>query len=412
MRVLHTADWHLGKMLEGRDRQQEQIEVMEEICKIAEDEKIDLVLIAGDIYQSVNPPAWAEQLFYETIHRLSNYGRRGVVVISGNHDHPERIRAAHPLADKQGIYLFGLPVDQVQATLLKGTDKQIRVIQSGVGWFELYHPTIDEKVIMFTLPYPSEARLKQLLSEQADLREIRSSYSNFIRNWFSSLKSFNRDSSISIAMSHLFVQGGLATDSEVEIQVGGAYTVDPAHLPDYVQYIALGHLHRPQNVKGASTFTRYAGSPLAYSFSEANHKKSVTIVDLKPREKAEYYEIFLSSGKPLIQKTIQGGVSELENWLHHEANQPLWIDLTLHVEHPLSIEEIQRIRKMHEGLIHIKVITPESKQAMNRLENYSKDPRELFERFYQQKMGAAPRKEVVDLFVELFHQQVEEENEI
>ncbi|WP_339062863.1 exonuclease subunit SbcD [Tepidibacillus marianensis] len=119
MRVLHTADWHLGKTLEGRDRQQEQIKVMEEICQIADDEQIDLVLIAGDIYQTVNPPAWAEQLFYETIHRLSNFGKRAVVVISGNHDQPERIRAAHPLADKQGVYLLGLPTDQVQPTFLK-----------------------------------------------------------------------------------------------------------------------------------------------------------------------------------------------------------------------------------------------------------------------------------------------------
>ncbi|MFV9509679.1 exonuclease SbcCD subunit D [Tepidibacillus sp. LV47] len=411
MRVLHTADWHLGKTLEGRDRQQEQIEVMEEICQIAEDEKIDLVLIAGDIYQSVNPPAWAEQLFYETIHRLSDFGRRGVVVISGNHDHPERIRAAHPLADKQGIYLFGLPTDQVQPTLIKGNVSQIRVIQSGIGWFELYHPLTDENAMIFTLPYPSEARLKQLLSDQVDLREIRSSYSAFIQNWFLSQKSIHQSHLISIAMSHIFVQGGSTTDSEVEIQVGGAYTVEANHLPDYVQYMALGHLHRAQNIKGAPTFTRYAGSPLAYSFSEANHKKSVTILELKPRELVQFKEIFLTSGKPLIQKAIRGGIDELEHWIHDEANIPLWIDLTLHVEHPLSIEEIQRIRKMHEGLIHIKVITPEIKEAINTFEKQTKEPKELFIRFYQQKMGASPRKEVIDLFLELFHQEGKEEDE-
>jgi len=410
MRVLHTADWHLGKTLEGRDRQEEQIEVMEEICQIADDEGIDLILIAGDIYQTVNPPAWAEQLFYETIHRLSNFGKRAVVVISGNHDQPERIRAAHPLADNQGVYLFGLPTDQVQPTLLKNTGQQVKINRSGLGWFELYHPSTEENLLMLTLPYPSESRLKTLLSEQADVKEIRSSYTMFIKNWYLSRKIYYQPELITIAMSHLFVQGGTSTDSEVEIQVGGAYTVDPLHLPDYAQYVALGHLHRAQTVQGTPTMTRYSGSPLAYSFSEANHSKSITIFDIKPNQTVKPYEIYLRSGKTLIKKTILCGMNELEQWINME-NQPMWIDLSLHVEHHLSIEEIQRVRKMHDGLIHVKVITPEIEQILGEVKNQSREPRELFERFYQQRTGANPKKEVVDLFVELYNQQVDEEDE-
>ncbi|MET3292747.1 UNVERIFIED_CONTAM: exonuclease SbcD [Brevibacillus sp. OAP136] len=100
MRVLHTADWHFGRLLEGRDRRQEQEAFVTELCAIADERNVDVVLIAGDVYDSVNPPAWAEELFYEALERLSNNGKRGVVVIAGNHDQPERVRAAAPLAHK------------------------------------------------------------------------------------------------------------------------------------------------------------------------------------------------------------------------------------------------------------------------------------------------------------------------
>ncbi|KXG43576.1 exonuclease SbcCD subunit D [Tepidibacillus decaturensis] len=410
MRVLHTADWHLGKTLEGRDRQNEQIEVMDEICQIADDEKIDLVLIAGDIYQSVNPPAWAEHLFYETIHRLSNYGKRGVVVIAGNHDQPERIRAANPLADKQGIYLLGLPTDEIYPSQLKNHG-QVYAEKTGIGWLELYLPTANQTAMVSTLPYPSESRLKQLFHESADVKEIRESYSAFVHQWFQSQRSIFRANTVNLAMSHLFVQGGQASDSEIEIQVGGAYTVNPIHIPDFFQYIALGHLHRPQDVKGTLSLTRYAGSPLAYSFSEANHKKSVTIFDVNPNDSVQPYEIYLSSGKLLIQKKIKNGIPELEEWLTNEGTTPAWIDLELHMPHPLSMEEIQRIRKMNEGFIHIRVVTPELEQAMEAIEMQSKQPSELFKRFYQQRIGAEPRKEIVDLFLKLFQQQNDEEVE-
>lgn len=408
MRILHTSDWHLGKTLEGRDRQEEQIEVLEEICQIVDDQKIDVIIIAGDIYQTVNPPAWAENLFYETVHRLSDFGKRAVIVISGNHDQPERIRAANPLADKQGIYLIGLPTDEIATSLLK-RDNQVHTVQAGVGWLEIAIPPVNESAVISTLPYPSESRLKQLFVDSADLKEIRKAYSEYIFKWFSSQKEAFRKDTINLAASHLFIQGGETSESEIEIQVGGAYTVEPIHIPDFFDYVALGHLHRAQTVKGTPSLTRYAGSPLAYSFSEANHKKSVTIIDIEKNREAIVDEIYLKSGKPLIQKKIQHGINELEIWATSEGVIPSWIDLELHVDHPLSIEEIQRIRKLHDGFINIRVITPEIEDEIESIDLSSKQPAELFERFYKYKTGAAPKKEVLQLFNELFHLQNEGE---
>jgi exonuclease SbcD len=156
MRILHTADWHFGRALEGRSRMDEQIAFMEELVRIVEDQAIDLVLIAGDIYDSVNPPAAAEQLFYEGIARLANGGTRHVAIISGNHDHPDRLAASGPLAATQGITLIGLPIQEIQSIGIARTGELARLI---------------------ALPYPSESRLKELLSEVAEEEVLRSKYS-------------------------------------------------------------------------------------------------------------------------------------------------------------------------------------------------------------------------------------------
>ena len=111
MRLLHTADWHLGRSLEGRSRRPEQEQMVDEICALADAEDVHLVIIAGDVFDSANPPAFAEELFYDALDRLSADGKRGVLVIAGNHDNPERLCASAPLAVRQNVVLLGKPAD-------------------------------------------------------------------------------------------------------------------------------------------------------------------------------------------------------------------------------------------------------------------------------------------------------------
>lgn len=403
MRILHTADWHLGKTLEGRDRSEEQIRVMEEICEIAEAEAVDLVLMAGDVYQTVNPPAWAENLFYETIHRLSDFGRRAVVVISGNHDNPERIRAANPLADKQGIYLIGLPKDELHPSQMpqKGS---AYAINAGIGMLECAIPGCDHTAVLSLLPYPSESRLKELLSASPDITDIRDAYSERIGQWFTAQSSFYRRDTVNLAMSHLFVQGGIESDSERQIQLGGAYTVEPDKLPRRAQYVALGHLHRPQSVKKAGTEVRYAGSPLAYSFSEAGQEKSVVIVEAEPGQPVSTRMVPLTAGRPLTRWVVKSGLPQLEQWCEEGRDHDAWIDLELHLSHPLTHEEIQRIRKMHRGFVHIRPVFPEIEQVTQAFQHLSKRPEDLFRRFYRERTDSEPREEVVQLFLQLLNE--------
>lgn len=385
MRILHTADWHLGRTLEGRSRLEEQAQFLDELAEIVEKEKIDVVLMAGDAFDTVNPPAAAEQLFYESLSRLSNRGSRPVAVISGNHDSPDRLAAATPLARDQNITLLGLPTTNIQS---------------------IHIPTTGEVLEIAALPYPSESRLKELLSAENDELAIRNSYDQRIQGIFQAMSSQFSPNAVHVAMSHIYVAGGSSTDSERPIEVGGAYTVAATSLPEAAQYVALGHLHRPQNIKRAHTTARYSGSPLAYSFSEAGYTKSVTIVEAKPHAPVELTEVYLTSGKPLVRWKAKNGLTEVYNWIDEGRDKQAWIDLEVHLKDALSIEEIHRLRKLHSGFVHIRPVFEDEgeHETSAAVQNLPID--ELFKRFYgRQTGGAQPDDQLIQLFLSLIHEE-------
>ncbi|NEW05193.1 exonuclease SbcCD subunit D [Paenibacillus sp. SYP-B3998] len=383
MRILHTADWHFGRTLEGRSRMEEQIAFMDELVQIVQDQEIDLVLVAGDIYDSVNPPAAAEQLFYEGISRLADGGKRHIAIISGNHDHPDRLAASGPLATKMGITLIGLPIPDVQSIGIPRTRELAKLV---------------------ALPYPSESRLKELLSDVAEEEVLRSKYSERVGALVRRQGASFEPGTVNLIMSHLYVLGGHETDSERPIQVGGAYTVDTTALTAGAQYVALGHLHRPQNVKAASPI-RYCGSPIAYSFSEAGQAKSVTILDLAPGQVAEPQEIFLKAGRPLVSWKAKEGIQQVFQWLDERRDPKAWIDLEIMMTEAMSMEQIQSLRKAYDGFIHIRPIYPEMEAVRAATPLLALSMEEHFGRFYaRQTGGAQPEPELVRLFLELLHE--------
>ncbi|MFC0212068.1 exonuclease SbcCD subunit D [Paenibacillus chartarius] len=385
MRILHTADWHFGRTLEGRSRLEEQAAFMDELAAIVRDEQIDLVLVAGDVYDSVNPPAAAERLFYEGVAQLSEGGRRPVAVIAGNHDHPDRLAASAPLAGGQGIRLVGLPAPGLL---------QFDIARTG------------ERALVYALPYPSESRLGELLEESMEEEALRSAYSERIGRLVAKEAAAFRPDTVNLLMSHLYVMGGAESESERPIQVGGAYTVDTKSLcAPGVQYAALGHLHRPQTLK-AKTVVRYSGSPLAYSFSEAGQAKSVTVFDAAPGAFVEPREIWLSSGRPLVKWRAAEGLAQVRSWLDEGRDPHAWIDLEVHIAESLSLEDIHSLRKSRDGFIHIRPVYPELEAEAVRERQSSLPIDELFRRFYaRQTGGAQPEPELMTLFLELMRQE-------
>ena len=382
MRVLHTADWHLGRTLEGRSRLAEQEAFLDQLVEIVKEERIDLVLVAGDVYDSVNPPAAAESLYYDALARLSGQGERAVAVIAGNHDHPDRVAAATPLATRHGVTLVGLPLAQAVSVAI---------------------PRTGERAVIAALPYPSEARLNELLHAALDEEELRSAYSDRVGNLLRRMSEAFRPDTVNLAMSHLYALGGSESESERPIQVGGAYTVHPSALRVGQQYAALGHLHRPQRVDGDETI-RYSGSPLAYSFSEAGQAKSVVVFDAAPGTAVVPKELFLTCGRPLVRWRSAGGLAEVHRWLDEGRDANAWIELELELDEALTMEQIAALRASRDGLVHIRPIYPGRGEEDGRelRGRGSVPPDELFRRFYRKmNNGAEADDALVRLFLEL-----------
>jgi len=416
MRILHTSDWHLGRSLEQISRINEQREFIDYLCELVDEQKIDLVLIAGDIFDTYNPSAAAEELFYDAIDRLNGSGKRAVVVISGNHDNPERLCAASTLASKYGIFLLGYPGSDA-GEYITGDIKELADVEnrqnraslaaSGPGWLELSVPACDHNAVIITMPYPSESRLEELLSQEADETLLQKAYSDKIGSIFSSRAERFRNDTVNLIVAHLFLIGGIPSDSERTLQVGGAMTVSPDIIPEKAHYAALGHLHRPQEIRGTVCPAFYSGSPLAYSFSESDYSKAVMIIDAVPGQKAVVTPVYLDCGKPLRRWFADQGIEQAIRWCKEGKDPNAWIDLEIVTDRPFTNEEQKMLRELHNGIINIR---PRMKSddmvtlTLNNREGRKID--ELFSDYYKYRMGVEIPEELMSAFLEVINDEV------
>jgi len=403
MRILHTSDWHLGKSLEQVSRLEEQREFIDFLCAVVEEENIDLVLVAGDIFDTYNPPAAAEKLFFSAMDRLSGRGERAVIVIAGNHDNPERLCAADSLALKQGIVLLGYPYSEPAAYSGEG---KINIISSGPGWMEIGVKGCEHHAVIITLPFPSESRLEELLVRQADESLLQEAYSVKIGSIFATLSEKFRKDTVNLAVGHLYLLGGKPSDSERTLQVGGALTIYPEDLPPNAHFIALGHLHRPQEIKSAPSPTFYSGSPLAYSFSEADYSKAVFVIDAVPGENAEITPIYLHCGKPLRRWVASEGIGQAIQWCEEGRDKNAWVDLEIVTDRVLTVEEQKKLRTLHPGIINIRPrIKWEAEERPTPENREGRKIDELFKDFYRYRTGVEIPDNLLEIFLEILNEQ-------
>lgn len=392
MKILHTSDWHLGKTLEGFSRLEEQEQFLDELVAIADRKAVDLILIAGDVFDSPNPSASAETLFYHTLKRLAR-DERAIIVIAGNHDNPERLMAAGPLAREQGVILLGLPKTIAEC----GNYSGFEVTEAGEGYLTL---TIrDEKVVVLCLPYPSEKRLHEMLPGQDDEVQAQMAYSERIGEIFTNLSAHYTADTINLAVSHLYVNGGLESESERRIQLGGGLAVDAAMLPN-AQYVALGHLHRPQRVSGATVPAYYSGSPLQYSKSEIGYSKAVFMIEVQPAQEAQVEEIYLRNYKPIEVWECDGIEAAIEKCRQEQAGNS-WAYIDIKTDRVLTQAEIKEMKSLRQDIVQIRPIFmgAEESSASDSSDYRTLNLEELFRSFYRnQRQGAEPPPEMMELF--------------
>ena len=406
MRILHTADWHLGKSLEKKSRIDEQRKFLDDFIEIAKENDIDLVIIAGDIYDSSNPPAIAEKMFYDTLKKISDNGKRLILIIAGNHDNPERLVASAPLAREHGIIMIGT----LKTIIDTGNYGRHKIINSGEGFIEI--EINGEKAVILTVPYLSEKRLNEVLYKDMDSDEERiKSYSDRVFSLFDSLKDNYREDTINLLVSHLYAMGSEEGGSERSIQLGGSYIVNCECFPKEAQYIALGHVHKPQLVPGTNKKARYSGSPIHYNKKEVSYNKKCFVVDVKANEEANVKEIYFKVYKPIeIWKCENFDDALLK--CEENKDRECWVYLEIKVDRYMREDEIKKLKELKKDILEITpIIENIHRDDESAISLSEKSFEELFIDFYKKERMGEPDKEIIDLFLNLVYEEENGENE-
>lgn len=293
MRFLHTADWHLGRIFYGQYLTDDQAHVLEnQFFSILKDEKIDGILLAGDVFDRAVPPIEAIELWDSIITRLAMDYKVPLFVVSGNHDGAERLEVGRSMLSRSGIHIWGSPHHALQPFEFEG---------------------VDGKVAICPMPFSEPRRIGDALGLGFATPFLETglnlhNYDQMYQAWSNHLRNQVPKGMRSIAISHSFVMGGDVGGSERTLSIGGSEQVSPQVFKDF-HYTALGHLHGPQRM--GADYIRYSGSPLKYSFDEHMQKKSFTIIDMDTKGQVDISTIPVEAKRDVV--ILEGYFEDLLN---------------------------------------------------------------------------------------------------
>ena len=361
MRIIHLSDLHLGKRVNEFSMLEDQAYILTKIINVIDEERPDAVILAGDLYDKSVPPAEAVTLLDDFLVRLVKR-RVQVFVISGNHDSPERVAFAGRLIEQSGVHL---------SPVYNGTVTPI-TLEDDFG-----------PVNFYLLPFVKPAHVRRFFPEQ----EI-ASYTDAVRTAVNAMgMDFSRRN---VLVTHQFVTGAERSESE-EVSVGGADNVDSSVF-DGIDYVALGHIHGPQNI--GSERLRYCGTPLKYSFSEADHSKSVTVAELREKGTLEIHTVPLIPKRDL--RELRGSYLELtarSNYAGTDTEDYLHITLTDEEDIP---DVAAKLRVIYPNLMKLDYDNrrTRSQTAVGAAEDVErKTPLELFGELYEKQNGTTLTEE-------------------
>lgn len=385
MRILHTADWHIGQRLYERSRLKEQEQFLDWLLKTIKCEKVELLLVSGDIFDTSLPSADATNLYYEFLHRFSQETKAYAVITAGNHDSPRHLEAPKEFLKMGRIYVVGRaanPDDCVFNFLPENLE--------------------NPKVSVAAVPYLSESELSHISFETEIKRAER--YRERMKALYQQCVDAMPAELPKILMGHLFVQNGKESGSERNIQIGGATAIHVDDFPCGVDYVALGHLHRPQSINGASYPVRYSGSPLPLRFNEAAYRKTVCLLEVSgvgnsPSVKEVEVRVF----KELC--TVEGDRESVLTRAREEDWDGKYIRVKLKLDKPeIGIGDQVRAAFRERGGDVLSVELELKGSPGNGRDNSDREmrqPTEMFKEFHKEKFGEEPDKQLLKTFKEL-----------
>jgi exonuclease SbcD len=372
MRILHTADWHVGRRLGRHDRFAEMREALDEVARIADEEQVDLVLVAGDVFDRAAPPVESLSLGLSALLRLAH--GRPVVVVAGNHDAPELFDALAPLLRDRGVHVIGRIKAPDAGALLGPEDLGVPATVAG-------------------FPFLREGRVIDFMAETGRW------YGAYAQKIAAITDAYNAalvqragTDLVPILVAHFMVNGVRVSRSERELHIGDAYTATAQAIPAGPQYVALGHIHAPQPVPGAPVPAAYAGSLLALDFGEAGEDKRVVVVDVEPGRLATLRSIPIHAGRPLEQ--VRGTWEEIAARADDLADR--YLDLTVAVGGP-DPELGRRAAALFPYLVRVRAERPAQLRRERSPESRPPDD-ELYAAFVRATTGEDAAPGLVQLF--------------
>ena len=324
MKILHTSDWHLGQSFMGKSREDEHIAFLSWLLQKIKDEEINVLIVAGDIFDIGTPPNYALELYYDFLKNLVQTNCKYTIITAGNHDSVSNLKAP-----KQLLAMLNISI------IASGEEDEI---------IEIYNNSKLEGVIC-AVPFLRDSVVRRAIRGESS-KDKDKSLTDGIREHYQSVynraKDIVRDSDIPIvATGHLTTVGAKISDSERDIYIGGSVNIDSSFFGEYFNYVALGHLHNNQKV--GSNHIRYSGSPIPLSFSEADRDKRVNIVSFKENI-VIVKEVTIPITKNLI--VIKGNLNLVIEELEKIENKTCWIEIHLDDENPIKANrEIKTLAK-------------------------------------------------------------------
>jgi DNA repair protein SbcD/Mre11 len=386
VRLLHTGDWHIGKAIRGRSRIDEHAAVLEEVVAIAIDRGVDAVLVAGDVYEHRAPSPDADAVVFDAFLRLHHAGIR-VVVIPGNHDSALRLDALGKLLRPIGVEVAS------------------RVLPPGRGGI-LEVPSRDGSEIaeVACVPFVPERRFGDATALFGATEAWFASYAQGMGELLAAMAAGFTPGRASIVLAHLFTDGALVAPGggEREITIGMAYAVPPSRLPGQVSYLALGHVHLPQVVKGSPAPARFAGSLLQLDFGEAGQKKSVSVVDVVAGKPAKVEDVPVSSGRPL--RDVRGPLDAVLE--QGAAAGDAFLRIFVEADGPIP-GIADRIRDELPNALDVHLVYDREEATPGAEPVSSLHPRDQFVAYYRSQHSAEPAPELLEAFDEVLDLETE-----
>jgi exonuclease SbcD len=384
MRIVHTADWHAGRLWKNQNRLPELQSILEHLADFVERERIDLLLMSGDVFENQVPTPEAERAVSSFFKRL---GRTGVpsVVVAGNHDHPMRVDTWGLLAEFVGVRARGLPRRRADG-----------------GLIEVLTPC-GETACVAAVPFASAGRIVEATTLARDETVARQQYADAMSNILAHLAEGFQPGTVNLVVAHTYIAGAKASGSERIATLGDDWSATAQSLPPAAQYVALGHIHRPQRIDAAGPHTEYAGSPMQLDFGEVQDEKSFVVIAVKPGKPPKVTRVPYEGGARL--GAWAGTLVELERAAKDLKHQFQYLKVEVRLDSPMP-DLNRRARQILPNIVAVDAVLPEIAGAEHGAgaarPPVGAAPVEQFATFYQRQHRRGAPAGTLRLFADLY----------